>query len=802
MTILSSRVQVLVFAFTFLIGSVSYAQQKSGEWVSRVAPKDCTFFAGWYGEIRVDANGSATEKWLAQKEMQDSIRAFREASSIYLKANPIESKAMTDLVEKLPWILLQQPFALYVGKIEPPPNPRHPPVFELGAVVELGEHRDWMRDWLDKAVAEIKASSSEEIQTVTIDEREFYLIQDEKEPESQAYFGMDKDRFLVAFGKNSMEKLLGNIDSPAPDWMSELVKNNPTQRLIGMSHINMRKNWKLIEQQEVDIPDFLHIEEIEAFSIFLGLRPEGIVSTSILHCPKKIEGLLSIIDVAPLSLNDVSEIPKSVSSVHGIRIAPDKVWELINQTSQYADFAGIDVAIQNLEEDSGLDFERDILKHLDGSIVTFTKLDLMNPTGGTILSVGLKDSETFSKHLKKIEEVIQDEAEFQGRPGLTKFELSGVPATSYPAGFANVCWCLIDDQLMFGLDQSALRSQIRKRKRKSGKLIQEDSFHRLFGNPDDPSDDPIGLSLSDYGNAIQVGLPAVSVMLGNSTPHPDFPFSMSDLPPVEVLVNGITPNIGGIYRDRNGFRLVEYAVIPGNSSVAVTGVLVGMLLPAVQQVRHAARRTASANNLRQLALSNLNYEFAKGSFPAAYTKNEKGEKLLSWRVHILPYLEEQKLYEQFHLDEPWDSPHNIKLVANMPPVFLNPASSVTLGEGMTTYLGVTGDDSVLAPPREFSKNGEMKAGVKLADIIDGSSLTLLVVDANSNNAVVWTKPEDFEPAADEGIRDRLVGHWVGDAVQAVFTDGSVHFMLGVAVDDEELRALMTKSDGKAVDLDR
>ena len=113
--------------------------------------------------------------------------------------------------------------------------------------------------------------------------------------------------------------------------------------------------------------------------------------------------------------------------------------------------------------------------------------------------------------------------------------------------------------------------------------------------------------------------------------------------------------------------------MPGISSMAFSGVAAGMLLPAVQVVRGAARKTSSLNNMRQLLLACHNYAAMRNSIPAAYSMDPQGKPLLSWRVHVLPYLEEQALYDQFKLDEPWDSPHNRKLIEKMPKVFENPS---------------------------------------------------------------------------------------------------------------------------------
>ncbi len=71
---------------------------------------------------------------------------------------------------------------------------------------------------------------------------------------------------------------------------------------------------------------------------------------------------------------------------------------------------------------------------------------------------------------------------------------------------------------------------------------------------------------------------------------------------------------------------------------------------------------SQSNQLRQLAIAALNYESSYQKFPAQANYSDDGKPLLSWRVHLLPFMEQDSLYRQFKLDEPWDSPHNIKLL--------------------------------------------------------------------------------------------------------------------------------------------
>ena len=128
------------------------------------------------------------------------------------------------------------------------------------------------------------------------------------------------------------------------------------------------------------------------------------------------------------------------------------------------------------------------------------------------------------------------------------------------------------------------------------------------------------------------------------------------------------------------FTLIELLVV-----IAIIAILIGLLLPAVQKVREAAQRTSSINNLKQIALAMHNYNSTYGAFPAAAICDKKtGKPLLSWRVAILQYIEEEALYKQFKLDEPWDSEHNLKLAKNMPKIYFHPKANKP-GDDKTHY---------------------------------------------------------------------------------------------------------------------
>jgi len=224
--------------------------------------------------------------------------------------------------------------------------------------------------------------------------------------------------------------------------------------------------------------------------------------------------------------------------------------------------------------------------------------------------------------------------------------------------------------------------------------------------------------------------------------------------------------------------------LPGVNRSAGAGFALGLLLPAVQSAREAARRAQSQNNLHRIALAMLNYLSVKGSFPARANFDAQGKPLLSWRVHILPYIEQEALYKQFHLDEPWDSEHNHRLIAMMPSFYRNP-SSRSARPGMASYLAVCGKGLMF----------DGTAGRKPAEVTDGLSNTIVVVEADDDRAVEWTKPEDWEFDATRPLAG--LGHAHPAGFGAAFGDGSVRF-LSSSIDATLFHALLTIAGGEAV----
>jgi hypothetical protein len=210
--------------------------------------------------------------------------------------------------------------------------------------------------------------------------------------------------------------------------------------------------------------------------------------------------------------------------------------------------------------------------------------------------------------------------------------------------------------------------------------------------------------------------------------------------------------------------------------------LIGLLVPAVQKVREAASRAQAENNLKQLVLAIHNYNDTYNHLPPATPEQQGGPaSKLSWRVQVLPYVEQGALWQQFHQDEPWDSPHNKALLTPMPLVYSHPLHPEANAQGLTYFRVFVGKSTPFPPG---------KASTLHDNFPDGLANTILIVE--SADPVPWTKPDELAYDPLQPL-PKLGGHFP-KKILAVMADGSVR-MIDASTPEPTLRHAINPKEG-------
>lgn len=229
--------------------------------------------------------------------------------------------------------------------------------------------------------------------------------------------------------------------------------------------------------------------------------------------------------------------------------------------------------------------------------------------------------------------------------------------------------------------------------------------------------------------------------------------------------------------DRSGLTLAEIIVV-----VAILTILGLLLLPNVRRSGEATRRSQCKNNLKQIVIALYNYHDMHGALPPACTVDASGQPLHSWRTLILPFLDQEQLYDNIDLSKPWNDPANAEAYSARLAIYACPSAEIP--DSHTTCLALVGPDCAF-------QSGQPK---RFRDIKDGTSNTLLVVEVADADAVHWMAPTD---SANEFFLsftdDTELSHAGG--IHVAFADGAVRF-LSAELTIKTRRALTTIAGGE------
>jgi hypothetical protein len=706
--------------------------------------------------------------------------------------------------------LLTRPAAVFLSKVE---MGFQGPNLQAGAIFNLAEKTASVRETLERLERLLPPGAVDKIEITAVP---FHGIK--LGPMPPVTWGVRDDYLIVGVGEGTVEGILKRAKAGPPAWLAAIRRQLPVDRQSTVVYFNVKQTVAqfapLGGPKVQQVLDAIGLGKVSYLASITGLDSKGTVGRTLVAIDGQPQGIFRLGDGKPLAAADLSPIPRDATIAFAGRLDANAALELLlEQIAKVEPNARTAVAqgIGEMQMQLGIDLKQDVLKPLGDVWCVYN-----SPGEGGLLVTGLtgvvrvKDHARLQATLDKLVKLFQDRMErlnhqldniardFGGAnrpyspidyrpPRIVKTDCAGqviyhfeIPDGDFPMAPA---WCLTKKELIVSTFPQNIKSYLARGRDFESLAAVPEVAHAL------EQGDAVALSYCDTRKMAEFVYPLLCFggkAISSELSREGIPLDASLVPSAAAIFPHLHASLGTVRRTSAGIEV--------ESRGPLAGIGGGPLLPAsffwLSVARMEARpapismsaRGGSMNNLKQIALAMHNYLANYATFPPAYVSEKTGEPLLSWRVAILPYLGQDSLYKQFHLNEPWDSEHNKALIARMPAVYRSPSGVVQPGK--TRYVTLRHKDSAF-PGKE---------GVRPTQIPHGMSNTILAVEVDEAHAVIWTKPDDL-PFDPEKPGTGLTGQPAG-GFNAVFCDGVVKFIQN-SIDSEFLQDMASRQGGKA-----
>jgi hypothetical protein len=773
--------------------------------LSYVAPDDCIFFFTWNGWTESDPKSiNRTEKLFAEESVKDfGKQLLHEVTKAINSAAAAQGNAEATVAAQagptLAKLALSHPGVIYVKSFKAAEDPE----IEMAVIVDAEQDGPEAVAALKKLLALTPKDGPQAAIEEKIGDATFLRPKEYRPNEPEFRIGYRASQLLVVLGRTTPKELVAKLQTPSKPaaWVTKVSQDLSVERPSMLMYFDAQKVLNTLQPIITDpmaskVLDALGISKLKSFAAVSGLDKTGMHSVSMLTTEGTPTGLFDLIPDKPISVNDFKNIPASAVNATVTRLdlayLYDRAMKGIQQVEPNT-HAQIEQTIAGVEPQLGFSVKGDLLEGLGDTWSFYTSATEpgVSFVPGLVITASVRKQEGVAKALNVV--VMAAKAAIANVGLQAPFSIQDFAARNekgYFIVFNNIpipvqpTWVLTKNQLIIGLSPQLVSAHLAGTAK--GSMAENEHLKAAF----QWNSKPLTVSYSDPKPGLQTVYTLVNSfgpMVIQQMAAQGINFNLPPLPPMADIEQHLLPTVTTMGRTSNGWKTESHGVIPSGIEIGPAAIAVGaaLLLPAVQQAREAARRSQSRNNLKQIALAFHNYHDTYRTFPAAASVDKKGKKLLSWRVHLLPFLEQNALYQQFHLDEPWDSEHNKQFIKQIPPVYVQPTHADLAKEGKTVYLVPAGKGLAF----------EGNDGMKIQNFTDGTSNTILAVEAHRDAAAIWTKPDDL--AVDfknplKNLKSAVLGGF-----HILMCDGSVRF-ISDNIDANVLKALFTRGGGEAV----
>jgi hypothetical protein len=777
--------------------------------MSQVAPEDTMVYIGWSGTGEASADSTNnTERLLAEPQVKQLVSQIIKVLNDSIKQGAGAGNNARQVAIEIPKVIqtiLTRPTCLFVGQVGIGPTGVNAP---LGLVVNVGENAD---DFAKSFQVLQKLIADEEGETETKRGTTWHIWPTLPGVPKIAW-GVSNGYFILGVGDGTVEQIQARMKTgKEPAFLAKIKKRLPIDRVASVTYFNIDSIIKTVKPLMAGAaPGFdaillqLGLDELKGLSSVTGLEGTHCVSRTWIELGPKRTGVLGIVDSEPLTAADLSPIPADATFAIAAKLnVGETIQRVVDLVAKFEPRAGEEFERETGQVAEILGFHpmNDLAKSVGDRWCLFQSPAQGGPifTGWTAVA-----SVENPKKLKDIAAkmsafvTVQNNRFQQTNRRRREIGIKRTTVGNHTVYFMNSigeempvapAWCVTDDEVIFSLYPQGVTEYLRQRNTPRLSSLPQVK-ERLAAKP-------MTLSYYDsraiFDSVYPLALLGANFLFGELQ-REGIDLNISMVPTASSISKHLQPSSSSIQVTKDGIEMYSNRTLPialeSMQSLALPFLLFssrsrGMNGPPVLSVLspRRSREVANKNNMKQIGIAMHNYHDTFNRFPPGGL-DENGKAGLSWRVHLLPFMEQAALYNEFNLDEPWDSEHNKALIGRMPTAYKSPGSKNTKA-GQTNYVAMRHENAVITG----------KQGKRIADIRDGTSNTIMVVEADDKQAVTWTKPDDldFDPKKPHtGLGTLRNGQFF-----ALFCDGSVRG-ISSKITAETLKRLVDRQDGKVI----
>ena len=367
--------------------------------MSRFAPQDCLFYTSWSSTVTPDAAGNATERWLANPQIQQSFQKLKSAIQTFSETGESDEQEFGKLAFQVAERCLTHSCGLYLSKLEF----ALPAQVQGGALITLGEDAVEINEQLSDHIAALLQSEGVAVTRQDLDGQSFrQAVVAQDMGSATITWGIVNDQYLaITVGVREMESLLANMKTDPPAWLNDLRGEIPVERTSAVTYANLQSFLEWGQQAAADAGAGMQMEQtlqmmglknVTSAGWISGLDDQGFVCRGTIHMDGEPAGFLGLLEGEPLEAAAFGKVAADRLLMTGMRISLPKLFALAREIVDMNDFSRgqFDVGVATVNQMLDINLEEDVFETLDDHAYLYGSLNFANPTAGWVLGVALR----------------------------------------------------------------------------------------------------------------------------------------------------------------------------------------------------------------------------------------------------------------------------------------------------------------------------------------------------------------------------------------------------------------------------